>query len=507
MATDTRWFWIAYAALGVGTLALLFGNTYLPLTDLPQHAVQLSVWVNYDDPTYRFSEQFELNWFTPYLLGYSLARPFVPFLGIVGALKAVIAIAVIATPLGLRELLRAVDRDVWPALLGFAFALGYCFYFGFLTYVLATPLLFVLLALVIRFMRGPSVRGAIGIAFFALGLFFCHGLIFATGLLLAGAITLVGGPSWRVRFMLLGAVLPSLIVAWVWSNKLITQNPDPNPEEWQLALSRVWDVPGCWLGLGRADVPATLGGFLMLALVVSAGAKPSRKLWRWVPLLVAVALYAFFPFKIRGVAFLYPRFAGLMLPLLLLALEDGGWRLRPKLWRGLAVLVTGGWIAFVAARFDAFNRQAAQFEPIVDMLPPGKRLRPIIFERKNEFVPGGAPFLHFPAYYQAEKGGYFGVSFATASTSFARYKPGKRFGMELAQEWRPETFSYPKEGKDYDFFVAASKRDFGPFLFRGAKDGEIVMVAQEGHWRLYTRRQTALEHFGPAGATPNRERP
>ena len=65
-----------------GTLAAavawaFFAFPYLPMVDLPQHAAQLSAWVHLKDPAYGFVDQFEVNWWTPYLLSYLLARPFV----------------------------------------------------------------------------------------------------------------------------------------------------------------------------------------------------------------------------------------------------------------------------------------------------------------------------------------------------------------------------------------------------------------------------------------------
>src|SRR6187431_2750194 len=96
----------ALTALVAGTFAYF---AYLPMVDLPQHAAQLSAWIHLDDPNYGFAEQFEINWRTPYLLGYLLARPMVPLVGIVGALKLVVLFAAMGTLGVYWFLLRAVE--------------------------------------------------------------------------------------------------------------------------------------------------------------------------------------------------------------------------------------------------------------------------------------------------------------------------------------------------------------------------------------------------------------
>jgi hypothetical protein len=40
-----------------------------PMVDLPQHAAQISLLLNMGNPDFPFSDQFQLNLFTPYLLG------------------------------------------------------------------------------------------------------------------------------------------------------------------------------------------------------------------------------------------------------------------------------------------------------------------------------------------------------------------------------------------------------------------------------------------------------
>ncbi|MGC2048937.1 MAG: hypothetical protein WA635_10040, partial [Gallionella sp.] len=75
-----------------------------PMVDLPQHAAQVSLFLNLGNPDFPFSDQFRLNLFTPGLLGYVLVAAVAPLLGIVAASKLMIWLALAAFALSSRYL-------------------------------------------------------------------------------------------------------------------------------------------------------------------------------------------------------------------------------------------------------------------------------------------------------------------------------------------------------------------------------------------------------------------
>ena len=124
---------------GVLTLALLvalFAFRDVPMVDLPQHAAQIAAWLNWNDPTYR-THDLELNFRTPYLLAYPVARLFAPLFGVVVALKLVVATSVALHVIAFERLVRKLGHDPWLAVLGVPTALGYAFYFGFVSFLVA----------------------------------------------------------------------------------------------------------------------------------------------------------------------------------------------------------------------------------------------------------------------------------------------------------------------------------------------------------------------------------
>src|ERR1041384_4083763 len=110
---DRRRYRLAFAACSLVALAVLWIPKYLPLADLPQHAAQISIWKHIDDPAFGFREVFELQYFTPYLLGYGLARLFAGLCSVLVAMKLVLTLTVLGLPWSLGQLLGATRGDRW----------------------------------------------------------------------------------------------------------------------------------------------------------------------------------------------------------------------------------------------------------------------------------------------------------------------------------------------------------------------------------------------------------
>lgn len=112
---------------------------------------------------YRFDQLFEVNWFTPYLLGYLIARAFAVVLSVHAAIKATVFVSVIVLPLAMRELLRRVGGDPRLSLLGFPLAFGYSFYWGFLNFSLAIAIGIVHVAIGTAVLQRPDRRNVIAL--------------------------------------------------------------------------------------------------------------------------------------------------------------------------------------------------------------------------------------------------------------------------------------------------------------------------------------------------------
>jgi len=472
----------ALTAVVAGTFAYF---AYLPMVDLPQHAAQLSAWIHLDDPNYGFAEQFEINWRTPYLLGYLLARPMVPLLGIVGALKFVVLLAALGTLAVYWWLLRTLKQEEWLCLLALPLTFGFSFYFGFINFLLATPLILATVTLAFEYSRKPSWQ--VGLLFaVVLGVtFLAHALAFAISTACAFLLTARRIQSFKGALRDYWPLLAGLggVLPWL-PGFLSSPEISAHPEQWNLSWGRLPALPATLFSIGRVDQTATIFGYCALALVALSLGRPAKRWSRYALFAIAVVAYMLFPFELRGVSFLFQRFAALLIPGLIL-LADGPRSLLP-LWprRGLAVLFSAVWVGVFALRMRDFNAEANGFAEVVEKIPQRMRIRPMIFANQSGVFPGAPLYLHFPAYYQAEKGGYLGYSFARYFTCFVHYRPGVDIGMGEDMEWNPWRFDARREVPKYDYFIARSEYDNSAKSFRHSPR-KIELEASGGGWWSY----------------------
>jgi hypothetical protein len=211
------------------------------------------------------------------------------------------------------------------------------------------------------------------------------------------------------------------------------------------------------------------------------------------PALFVLLGYLAFPAVFRGYGPLWPRFMPLLVPSILLAFAPKsqqtprGRRHLPTL-RGYAALTLSAlWIAGVGWRLMGFNRETSPVHLLVSELPPGLRIRPIVFEPVSRNFPGVPALNHLSALYFVEKGGLQGYSFAMYPSSIIRYREGISPRMASGEEWNPGAFDYRTEKLDYDCYWVHSRRERTLELFGTAGD-EVELRAHSGDFWVYCRR-------------------
>ena len=475
------------ALLSVSLLAAFFSVRDLPLVDLPQHALQISGWMQLDahDPA---SANLELNFRTPYFLCYPLVRLLASVIPVLAALKLTLWLSITAQARALRALCERLGHDPWLGLLGFPLGLGFGFYFGFVTFCAALPLVYLVVLFAVEHRAAPTWRSGVKLGALLTALLVGHGIALGLSIAVLGPLLFWGESA---RWQRLAPLLAPAVLGAVWlaPGRTATRL---GPDIWQINAGRLLEVPAQLVGLGSADQSATLLGMLLL-VAVAGGMGASRGLVLALPLVAVCASHALFPTLFRGVGMIQPRFSAYVVPAMLvafapLAAQVGARRLRT---RALTLGVACAVVALFSYRARAFDREAAGFHELVARLPSGLAIRPLIFERSGAAFPGVPAHLHLPAYYSVEKGGSPGYSFAMYSTSVVRFRPGAVIRMGSGQEWVPETFDAATEAADYDYFIVKSSTDRTATLFSGS-NVDVRLDQRVGDWWGYRRVSPAL---------------
>ena len=485
---------------------------YPPLVDLPQHMAQIALLRDLHDPGFRFAQLFEVNWFTPYLIGYMAVYVLVPLLGLVTAGKVVLSAALAGLPVCTALLLEETGADSFWAVLTIPCMYGFSYQWGFLNFLVAVPIGLAFLVVIMRNLRAPLPQGQILAAILAALLFFSHVLMFALSVLAAAAYVLLESRDVRrtARAMLpVACVLPAAVLWYVRIQRDVRTH-----------ISLLWDLdwfrPEGAVSLGgrlNGFLPRMLGveasaicllmGAVLFILPLLAGARPAKRAAVWSPLLIVVCVLLFCPTGAMGTEFLYQRFTVLALPFYLCVLAVP--RATPPLGRVVAILFVGFWVILHGIRTLRCNADAQGFAKVLEAMEPNQRALSLIFNpwpgEQPPSASGGliaffapvtdlvrAPvFVHYPEWYSAMKMGVVDVSFALVYSELVIYRSDRMPAVELGFELEPERFSWSRvDGGLYRYFIFRAPADPGASLFRNAPC-QVVLVAHSNEWWLYEK--------------------
>jgi hypothetical protein len=541
---------IAGALLLAAAMAPFWAGRFLPLLDLPQHLGLAAAIAHVGDPGSPWARTLEVDpWPVPYWAFYGAMWLLAKAFPIEIAAKLVLSAYAAGLPLAAGWLLRSLGRDPRWAALAVPLVFSTNLFYGFMPFLLATPLLLLALGLLDRHLAAERVAPgrAAALAAAAAAVYLSHPQPF---LLLGFAALLLAGLHWRGWGWAARRCLPlvpalGLFAAWM-SRAFVAPRPDfQRPgyswhgRLWELGMS--WEPFGERVGRAMEHLFGSFSdgsdwwmGWALAALVTlsaaAARAGPESADPAARPPLRAhlrarrgeilagsfFLLWLVLPYSVRGQWYLAPRylvFAALLAPAFLTARADG-----PRRW-----LLAGGaalalaFCANAALKIRDFQPEMAGLEEVLSRAEPGGRLAGLLLLHRleggavREIEPGPVkhPGLdpdqprpaeqristlhHAPAWYQVWRGGDLGVSFAGLPSNPVRYRPGMKAPFPL--EWQPERFDFEAMGPSYDWF-----------LVRGAPRGGAAaiaahaeLVARSGRWELW-RRAAATAPAGRAGA-------
>lgn len=462
---------------------------YLPLVDIPQHAAQVSSFRELIAGNPFFAENLTVNWFTPYLTGYLLLYVLSSILPIVIALKVLVSLAVAGVPMATGLLLRSLGADVRLRWLAIPASYSFAVYWGFLSFIVAVPLAILLIALTVRFERSPSLRFGLAVSAFAAFLFFSHVVAFGFASAVSVAYLLAKNIRRPRRFLVLTTpVLPVLPVILVWLVHLLQSESAVRASgiEWGSLAERMTVLFAQVAGM---DGEGYLLSVLLLGCVALlpylSGCRISRRPERWVPLLVGLSIFVAFPSVALNTYFLHHRLAVFLVPLWLVIWDPP--RKAKVFPLVIASFAIGSWIAFNVSRFNEFSRLSNSFENVMESAEPGKRMAGLLV-CNSVTVFANPVFLHFVAWYQAEKNGLADMSFATTHPSLVRYRDMDKARVRDHALWYPLELDWVADGGEtYDYYLVCAPDDLLKQIFGDHFDA-LNVKAVDRPWWLFARK-------------------
>lgn len=517
--SQTILFWLLMAALSILLVAPLWIITYLPLGDLPDHAGQIHAILNFSE----YQNDYKINWFTPYLVGYSISLLFGLVVSATTALKITCTLAVLAIPFATAQLARVLGLNRFWVIPSFAAACSFSFYWGFFSFVVATPITIAFFAFCVSYSQKPqSLRLFALAAVFSLFLFFAHAMAWAFAMVIAAAIIFIhNGLEGTKNKLLPFIVLLPLVFYWVYLNGA-NQPAQPNNLEFGKYSAHLYERTTTELKyiskqfnerttkgehgqraaemLGFSIGRPPFGDFVIIALLLLAwpyflGAKITRQWRRWLPFISLVLIYMIVPYWIFDTAYVNTRFAAFLLPLSLFLFEQDPAKnmrrdkgvlnvsLRWLLGLGLTALILFGNYNL----FASFKDNDRDFKAILEKMEPNKMVLALMANQDSKLIVS-PPFMHYGSYYQAEKGGMVLPSFPHDPVAHNVPMRYKHDFWPVHDTWQPNLFEWEKHGgARYDYFLVRADKPMD-YLFAHS-NGKVSLVERQGLWWLYKQRK------------------
>ena len=484
-------FWICVVAAG----ALMWLAPRLPMTDLPQHAGQIALWRDLLTGSSPWSRLVFINLLTPYLIGYGSALPLSFFLSIEASIAVVLTLAFyafVASCVALRKELGGDDRLDWlflPSYFGFAWQ------WGFYTYLTAAPVFILFLLLALRYRRRTDARRGAFVVAAGVGLLFAHGLLFLFGLFLA-AVLLLGrrGEAFRVRVARLAPVIVLTLTLALFA--LVTHERGTSAHFGSIRFGepiwvRLFGALAFISGTNWNPDPilSTLAA-IALATPIFIGCRANRG----APQVFFAALALVFlllPAYALQTGYLFHRFA-LFLPIFFAFLfrrgttkpgAEGGERAARVVMAlcCVATLCVQGW------RIWAFGRESESFVKVEQAAEPGHRALGIVFDGNSPAAHAKIVYDYFPAWYQADRGGFTDFNFAWFPPQVVRFRPAQTPAIGQAFAAKFADFDWQKDqGWLYDYFFLRGPLDRVDWL-KARSPCALSLVAISGPWILVRR--------------------
>jgi hypothetical protein len=475
-------FFLACAA----SAALILIPDYPPMVDLPQHAGQIALIKSLMSNDFAFESFFEFQLLTPYWLGYSIILALSYIVDITLATKLTVALAMMAFPISADRFLRSQHGNPIWSWLFIPTSYGFAFEWGFLNFLIATPIGFFFLSKVSSLKENIDKKDLLQLIAWCHFLFLAHVLVLVVFLLIGTLILHNRNPrTWFKRVGPFFCIAP-LFLIW-FSLKILNGTDAQGTGPWDLGIHRALE-----LFPNMVALPPALNFVLPSILICAAGligGKLTFSIPKFGPFVLYLLLMLIGPNFLFGTYFVYNRFTHIGLPLLLLAATpytnshaESNQRPTKKYFQLLIIPLSILLIGYHSAKIISYSKESASFSKIIESIPANQRILGLVFMKNSTYFTAPT-YLHYPVWYQSEKGGVADFNFAYFYPQIVRYKIDQRPPSDPNFVWFPHTFDWNTFSPfNYSYFLVKHTENLSAQLF---PDRAVKLVIRSGDWWLF----------------------
>jgi hypothetical protein len=213
----------------------------------------------------------------------------------------------------------------------------------------------------------------------------------------------------------------------------------------------------------------------------------------FIPFLVLMLVWAACPSKGMAIAFLYDRFAIFNLVFYALIFQPKQksilelsfiHRMREVAAIVLVIISCWAFLAVQSVRFVQFAKESKDFDKILAAAEPEHLALSLVFDAYSPASNSRVAYRHYPAWYQAEAGGFVEFNFAAFLPQIVRYRADK-LSEVFTTEPKPIEFRWKEDNADRFYYIFVRHIDGLPSdIFAGA-GCRIIKLAESGPWALY----------------------
>ncbi|MES2831332.1 MAG: hypothetical protein V4695_04995 [Pseudomonadota bacterium] len=514
LATPATALWVRllFAVLVVWGAMIFWIAPHPPMVDFPQHAAQVTLLKELANGTSPWADSLHVNLVTPYLIGYGLAFFLSYVMSVTAALKLLLSVAYIAfvvMAIKVRQRVHGDHRLDWIFIPTF---FGLCYSWGLLTFMLAAPvgLLFILQA--DNYSTKQTTRASVSLILVGLLLLVCHGMTFVLGWGIGLLLILLRMPRTLKAAKLLLPYVLLLIAGYVFYAV---------GKQLDASLIRATEPLNFGSGPLQRIVEAAYFPFAfrhildshrpLIPVILSIGIAPFlfglRINWRnpgsWVPFFSVCLLFFTLPDLADNTALLYPRFSLFLLPTFVWLFYrpartdatiagsvangnaiSGAALTRSRIASVLLVASSVFILGSVSLKAWRFAQETQDFDAQVRKLDEGQRTLGLIFDHGSAVADSAFAYIHYSAWYQAEKKGLSDFNFAWYTPQIVRYRPEAAPPVTIGFEWKPKTFDWQlHRGGNYRYFFVRGPHD-PAVVFRDAGCMPEAVI-NSGLWKVY----------------------